>query len=77
MTTLCFQIGTQQGIRKGNLVGAIAGETGIPGDTIGRIVVKTSASFVDVPSEHADKIMSIMKTVKFKGRTVGIRKADY
>jgi len=77
MTTLCFQIGTQQGIRKGNLVGAIAGETGIPGDTIGRIVVKTSASFVDVPSEHADKIMSIMKTVKFKGRTVGVRKADY
>lgn len=75
MTTLCFQIGSKHGIRKGNLVGAIAGETGVPGDTIGRIAVKTNESFVDVPNEYADKIIGIMKKVKFKGRSMEVRKA--
>ncbi len=76
MTTLCFQIGSKHGIRKGNLVGAIAGETGVPGDSIGKIAVKTNESFVDVPSEHVDKILGIMKKVKFKGKNMEVRKAD-
>jgi ATP-dependent RNA helicase DeaD len=46
-------------------VGAIAGETGIPGRAIGAIRILDSQSFVEIPKEYAAEVYAIMK-----GRTI-------
>jgi len=59
-----------------DIVGAIAGETGIPGKAIGAIRILDSYSFVEVPKEHASDVYTIMKERTIRNQPTGIEPAS-
>jgi ATP-dependent RNA helicase DeaD len=59
-----------------DIVGAIAGETGIPGKAIGAIRILDSYSFVEIPKEHATEVYSIMKERTIRNQPTGIEPAS-
>lgn len=65
---LFVNLGKEQRISKGDLLGAIAGETGMKGNQIGAIDIYDKYSFVDVPKSDVDKIMRVMNSTKIKGK---------
>jgi ATP-dependent RNA helicase DeaD len=75
MTKLFIGIGRKDGMRPGDLVGAIANETGISGKSIGAIDILDHATFVEVPSGEADNVIDAIGRIKFRGKRVKIRLA--
>ena len=72
---LFINVGRDQSVRPGDIVGAIAGESRIPGRDIGHIDIYDNYTFVNVPSEHVDPIMRSMKNNTIKGHKVNIEVA--
>ena len=70
MTRLHLNAGKKEQIRVKDIVGAIAGETGIPGSALGSIQILEHFSYVEVPSEVAEDILTIMNQSEIKGRKV-------
>ncbi len=70
MVRLFINIGKDQNVRPGDILGAIAGESGIPGRVVGSIDMFDAYTFVDVPQESARVVMRAMKNVKIKGKSV-------
>ncbi len=68
MTRLFVGIGRQDGLRPGDLVGAIAGETGISGRDIGAIDILENSAFVDVPADAANLVVEALRRIKLCGR---------
>ncbi len=75
MTRLFLNLGRQDRVSPGDIVGAIAGETRLNGQEIGRIDIFDSYSFVDVPNQHAENIVRTMNGNSIKGRKVFLEKA--
>lgn len=76
MVRLFINLGKKQRIKPGDILGAIAGETGMPGNLIGTIDMYDKYTFVEVPKEHASDVIQIMKTVKIKGKSLNIEPAN-
>ncbi len=57
MVRLMLNAGRQHGIQPGDVVGAIAGEAGIPGRAIGAIDIQADETFVDVKDIHVDRVL--------------------
>lgn len=76
MARLFINIGKNVGVRPGDILGAIAGESGIPGRMVGSIEMYDKYTFVDVPKEQADIVLKAMKNVKIKGKSVHMEKAN-
>ena len=76
MVRLFINVGKKHKIRPGDMVGAIAGETGMPGRLIGSINVHEDYTFVEVPSEYAYQVLEAMKHAKIKGKSVNIEPAN-
>ena len=66
--------GRRAGIRPGDLVGAITGETGAPSSALGVIEIAETYSLVNVPEELADGIVAGMRTASLRGQKVAIRR---
>ena len=64
---LYVAVGRRHGTRPSDLVGALAGETGIPGNAIGRIHIADGASFVELPAEMAKHIVSRFEKIEVRG----------
>lgn len=75
MTRLFISIGKKDGVRAGDFVGAIAGETGLPGEMIGNIKILESFSFVEVPDEHAENVINVLSSSNIKGKAVFVEPA--
>ncbi|RBP46800.1 DEAD/DEAH box helicase [Garciella nitratireducens] len=75
MVRFFINVGKNQKIRPKDIVGAIAGETGVPGNLIGAIDIYEKFSFVEVPKEYAKKVLQGMKKSRIKGKSVNIEKA--
>ena len=73
MQTLCISGGRKQKVRPGDIVGALTGEAGIAGDTIGKIDIFDSWSYVAVKRMIADKALERLQQGKIKGRTFKVR----
>lgn len=58
MIRLRMNLGKAQGLRPGDVVGAIASEVGIPGRAIGEIDIYRDHTFVDVSEKHAQQVLS-------------------
>ena len=69
---LFINAGKKNKIRAKDIVGAFAGEAGVPGNLIGHIDLYDDYTFVDVPAEYVRDIMSAMKNSKIKGKKVNI-----
>lgn len=71
---LFISIGSRDGARPGDLVGAIAGEANIPGGKVGKIDIRDTFSVVEVQSDVADQVIRSLNGTTVKGRSV---RADY
>lgn len=72
MTRLFLNLGKKDFIRPNDIVGAIAGESGLSGKSIGGIDIFDNFSFVDVPQKDAEHVVRVMKNNTIKGRTVNM-----
>ncbi|MEF9916581.1 MAG: DEAD/DEAH box helicase [Lachnospiraceae bacterium] len=76
MVRLFINIGKNQKARPGDILGALAGESGMPGKLIGSIDMFDKYTFVEVPREYAKDVMNAMKNAKIKGKTIAIEPAN-
>ena len=70
MTRLFLQIGRQDGIRPGDIVGAIANEAGVPGNAIGAIDIMDRSTYVEVPEGAAQRVIEALSQTKLRGKRV-------
>ena len=67
-------VGREAGIRPGDLVGAITGETGLTGRDIGAIEIHQRFALVEVPEPAADEVIGALKATMIKGRKATVRR---
>ncbi|MDO9325463.1 MAG: DEAD/DEAH box helicase, partial [Methanoregula sp.] len=75
MVRFFLAVGRQHKVAPKDIVGAIAGETGIPGKAIGAIRILDSYSFVEIPKENANEVYTIMKDRTIRNQPTGIEPA--
>lgn len=76
MVRLFINLGKKQKVRPGDILGAIAGETGMPGKLIGSIDMYDKYTFVEVPREYAAEVINVMKNAKIKGKSINVEPAN-
>jgi len=78
MVRLWLNLGNRNGLRPGDIVGAIAGEAGIPGKAIGEIEIRSNYSLVDVAELHVKSVLKASRgSYRIKGKPVMVKVADY
>ena len=75
MVRLHLNVGRQQKVGPKDIVGAITGETGLPGKLIGKIDIHDRYTFVEVPKEYAHDVLSMMKDRYIKGNKISVEPA--
>ena len=76
MVRLFINIGKKQHVRPGDILGAVAGESGMPGGLVGAIDMYDSYTFVEVPREYGMAVLQAMKHAKIKGKSVNVEPAN-
>ncbi|HKK92661.1 MAG TPA: DEAD/DEAH box helicase [Longimicrobiales bacterium] len=71
-TMLFVSLGSRDGMRVGDLVGAILGETGISSDAVGKIDLRENFSRVEIASDQVDQVISSMNGTTIRGRSVRV-----
>jgi ATP-dependent RNA helicase DeaD len=66
--------GRDAGIRPGDLVGAITGETELSGRDIGSIEIHQKFALVEVPEAAADGVVRALRATMIKGRKATVRR---
>jgi ATP-dependent RNA helicase DeaD len=67
-------LGRKGGVRPGDLVGAIANESGLEGRQIGPIRISDNFSVVGVPERRIDDIIATMKSTMIRGKKTTVRR---
>ena len=73
MARFRISVGKQDGVRPGNIVGAVTNEAEISGEDIGSIRIYHSYSTVDMPADRAEEIMDLLSDTRVSGRAIQIR----
>ena len=68
MTTLIIEGGRQDKLRAGDLLGALTGDVGLPGDIVGKIDVVARRTYVAIRSDRAEVALRGLRAGKIKGR---------
>jgi ATP-dependent RNA helicase DeaD len=76
LETFRVEVGSADGVKPGNIVGAIANEAGIDSENIGRIEIREDHSFVDLPIGMPKKIFKDLQKVWVSGRQLRISRKD-
>jgi ATP-dependent RNA helicase DeaD len=76
METFRIEVGSVHGIKPGNIVGAIANESGIEGVHIGRVDIREDHSFVDLPEGMPKQIFTDLQKVRVVGRELRISRVS-
>jgi ATP-dependent RNA helicase DeaD len=76
MVRLFFNVGNKMHVAPRDLVGAIAGESGIPGRSIGAIEIHDRFCFVEVPEHLAEDVITVMNGSQIRGFRVAVEKAS-
>jgi ATP-dependent RNA helicase DeaD len=74
MTRLFVAAGRRAGLRPGDLVGAITGESGLAGRDVGAIEIADDFSLVEVPDERADEVIAALRRTKIRGLKPTVRR---
>jgi len=74
METYRIEVGHNHGVKPGNIVGAIANETGIDGDHIARIRIQDDYSTVELPAGIPKELFEELKKVRVAGQQLNISK---
>ena len=70
------EVGHRDRVKPGNLVGAIAGETGLQGRMIGRIQIFDNYSLVDLPKGMPEDVFNSLQRLRVMNRELQISKAS-
>ena len=73
---LFLNVGRMQGILPKDILGALAGETGIPGKAFGNINIQSKHTVVEVPEDKFTEIVDAFKKVRIKGVPVKARRFE-
>ena len=76
MTRYRVEVGHRDRVKPGNLVGAIANESGLQGRMIGRIQIFESHSLVDLPKGMPEDVFSSLQRLKVLNRELQISRAS-
>ncbi|OJF13861.1 DEAD/DEAH box helicase [Couchioplanes caeruleus] len=77
VTRLFFGIGRRAGLRPQDLVGAIAGESGLGAREIGAIQITDRFALVEVPESEADSVIAAMQNATIRGRRPTVRRERF
>jgi ATP-dependent RNA helicase DeaD len=69
-----INVGRKAGVRPGDLVGAIANESGLPGSDIGPIRIADFYSVVGVPESSVDDVVRKMRKAQVRGKDAEARR---
>ena len=75
MVRLFIGAGRRDGVRPGDVVGAIANEADVPGRSIGSIDIYDRFTIVEVPAEYRDRVLSRMAQSTIRHRPISVRVA--
>ena len=70
-----IEVGRRDGVRPGNIVGAVANEAGIDGDMIGAIRIEESYSTIELPVGMSDSTFQTLKRARIGGKPMMITNA--
>jgi ATP-dependent RNA helicase DeaD len=71
-----IEVGHNHGVMPGNIVGAIANETGMDSKHIGRINIFEDHSLVDLPEGMPKQVLNTLKKVRISGQSLQISRQD-
>jgi ATP-dependent RNA helicase DeaD len=66
-------VGWQDGVKPGNIVGAVANEGGVDGEAIGAIRIYSSYSTIDLPEGMPAHVRQTLQTTRVAGRPLELR----
>ena len=72
--TYRLEVGKSHGVKAGDIVGAIANESGISSQNIGHIRLKNEFSLVELPKNLAEKIAKKLQKTRIKGLPISLKK---
>lgn len=72
---IVLPVGYKDRLKPGAVVGAIAGETGLPGGVVGRINMLERVTFVEVAAQHVQTILEKLDGAQLAGRRIRPRLA--
>ncbi len=67
-----IEVGRAHGVKPGNIVGAIANETGLDGDHIARIKIEDDYSTVELPAGMPKELFQELKKIRVAGQALNI-----
>jgi ATP-dependent RNA helicase DeaD len=76
METFRIEVGSVHGIKPGNIVGAIANESGLEGVHIGRVDIREDHTYVDLPEGMPKQIFKELQKVRVAGRELRISRVS-
>ncbi len=76
MVRLFVGMGRQDGLRPGDLVGAITNESGLNGKQIGVIEILDRAAFVEVPASEGQRVIEALSNTKLRNQKVKVQMAQ-
>jgi ATP-dependent RNA helicase DbpA len=74
MATLCIDAGKTDKLRAGDILGALTGEAGLPGDAIGKIDIFATRSYVAIRRALLNQAHKRLSEGKIKGRSFRVRR---
>jgi ATP-dependent RNA helicase DeaD len=74
-TRLYMNVGSAMGIKPGDVIGTILGETGLPATIVGTVDIRERHLFVDVNAEHAQAIISRLNRTRMRGNKLKVKLA--
>lgn len=69
---LFISVGERDGLKVGDVLGAVTGEAGVPGDAVGKIDIHESHSLVEVHDTVARTVIQAINGTTMKGRSVRV-----
>ena len=72
---LAMDVGKSEGVRPRDVVGAIAGEAGVPGRAVGAIEIQDHRTLIEVAERYADRVLAKMRRVRMRGHWVTLYEA--
>ncbi len=74
--TYRIEVGHNQRVRPGAIVGAIANEAGLDSAHIGHIDIRTDHTLVELPADVPDPVVKKLQRARVAGRPMGLRRAS-
>lgn len=75
-TRVFLTIGERDGVRAGDLVGAITGESGITGDRVGKLDIRDGHTVAEIASGDVEAVVEKLNGISLKGKRITARIDD-